>query len=61
MVAMGKEFWGQLSTFIRGAMVSEKTISPEDLELLRTTDSPQEAVSMIREGVARIRPIGAID
>ena len=33
MVAMGKDFWGQLGTFIRGALVSEKTISPEDLEL----------------------------
>ena len=61
MVAMGKDFWGQLSTFVRGAMVSEKTISPEDLELLKTTDSPEEAVRMIREGVEQGRPIGAID
>jgi len=42
-------------------MVSEKTISPEDLELLKTTDSPEEAVRMIREGVEQGRPIGAID
>jgi len=40
MVAMGRDFWGQLGTFILGALVSEKTISPDDLELLQVTDSP---------------------
>ena len=61
MVAMGRDFWGQLGTFIRGALVSEKTISPDDLELLQVTDSPLEAVRLIRDGVARIGPPVAID
>lgn len=61
MVAMGRDFWGQLGTFIRGALVSEKTISPEDLELLQVTDSPEDAVRLIREGVVRIGPAVAID
>jgi uncharacterized protein (TIGR00730 family) len=54
MVAMGSDFWEQMQTFVRGALVSEKTISPEDLELLRVTDSPEDAVRMIRAGVARM-------
>jgi uncharacterized protein (TIGR00730 family) len=54
IVAMGSEFWGQLQTFVQGAMVSEKTISPADLELLRITDSPEEAVRLVSEGVERL-------
>jgi uncharacterized protein (TIGR00730 family) len=53
IVAMGSDFWGQMQTFVRGAFVSEKTISPEDLELLRVTDSPEEAVKYLSEGIAR--------
>jgi uncharacterized protein (TIGR00730 family) len=54
IVAMGSDFWGQMKTFVHGALVSEKTISPEDLELLRVTDSPEEAVRYLSEGVARM-------
>jgi uncharacterized protein (TIGR00730 family) len=61
IVAMGKDFWGQLGTFMRGALVSEKTISPEELELLQITDSPEDAVRLIREGAERIGPAVAID
>ena len=61
IVAMGSDFWDQLGTFVRGALVSEKTISPEDLELLQMTDSPEEAVRLIREGVVRMAPAMAID
>jgi uncharacterized protein (TIGR00730 family) len=52
IVAMGSEFWSQMRTFVRGALIAEKTISPEDLELLHVTDSPQEAVAYIRDGAA---------
>ena len=51
IVAMGSDFWGQLRTFVRGALVEEKTISPEDLELLHVTDSPEEAVAYLSKGV----------
>lgn len=53
IVAMGAEFWGEMRNFIRGTLVSEATISPEDLELLHVTDSPDEALAYIREGLAR--------
>ena len=59
IVAMGSEFWGQMRTFVRGALVSEKTISPEDLDLLQVTDSPEEAVKYLTEGVARMVSSGA--
>jgi uncharacterized protein (TIGR00730 family) len=54
IVAMGSEFWDQMRTFVRGALVTEKTISPEDLDLLQVTDSPETAVRYIHEGVKRM-------
>lgn len=60
IVAMGAEFWEHMREFVRGAMVSEKTISPEDLDLLRVTDSTEDAVDYIKAGVERIAtsPVG---
>jgi uncharacterized protein (TIGR00730 family) len=58
IVAMGSDFWGQMRTFVQGALVSEKTISPDDLDLLHVTDSPEEAVKYLNEGVARIATSG---
>ena len=62
IVAMGPDFWGQMRNFIRGTLVSEATISPEDLELLHVTDSPEEALTCIRDGVERVTAsAGGID
>jgi uncharacterized protein (TIGR00730 family) len=60
IVAMGSEFWEHMRQFVRGALVSEKTISPEDLDLLRVTDSTQDAIEYIQAGVERIAtsPVG---
>jgi uncharacterized protein (TIGR00730 family) len=53
IVAMGSAFWGEMRNFIRGTLVPEGTISLEDLELLHVTDSPEDAIAYIRDGVAR--------
>jgi hypothetical protein len=53
IVAMGADFWGEMRRFIRGTLVSEATISREDLELLQVTDSADEALAYIRDGLAR--------
>jgi uncharacterized protein (TIGR00730 family) len=53
IVAMGSDFWEHMRVFVRGALISEKTISPGDLDLLHVTDSPQEAVTYIQSGVAQ--------
>jgi len=53
IVAMGSDFWGHMRNFVRQSLVPHKTISVEDLELLHVTDSPQEAISYIRDGLAR--------
>jgi uncharacterized protein (TIGR00730 family) len=56
IVAMGSEFWSQMRSFVRGALVNEKTISPEDLELLHVTDSTEDAVQYISRETARVSP-----
>ena len=62
IVAMGSEFWSHMRTFVRNSLVPEKTISPEDLELLHVTDSPEEALEYIQSGaVSAPRPQGHID
>jgi uncharacterized protein (TIGR00730 family) len=56
IVAMGSEFWAQMRNFVRGALVSEKTISPDDLDLLHVTDFTEDAIQYINAGVARVSP-----
>jgi uncharacterized protein (TIGR00730 family) len=53
IVAMGSDFWGEMRNFVRNTLVSEQTISPEDLDLLNVTDSPEEALVYIKNGLER--------
>jgi uncharacterized protein (TIGR00730 family) len=48
IVAMGAGFWRHIRGFIEKSMVGEGTIAPEEFELLRVTDSIDEALSFIR-------------
>ncbi len=50
IVALGNDYWQHLRTFMSDAMVAEATIDPKDLDLVRLTDSPDEAVEMIQLG-----------
>ena len=59
IVAMGSAFWGQMRNFIRGTLVPEGTISLQDLDLLHVTDSPEEAIAYIGDGLARAEAVSA--
>lgn len=48
IVVMGSEFWGDMRQFI-DAMLAGGTISPEDLNLIKWTDSVDEAVAHLQE------------
>jgi uncharacterized protein (TIGR00730 family) len=50
LVLMGATYWRRLMEFIYAKMVNEGTISPQDLELVRLTDSPDEAMAAILAG-----------
>ena len=53
IILMGVDYWSPMLAFIRDRMLSEKTISPEDLNLLVLTDSPEEAVDRIADAMQR--------
>ena len=59
IVAMGSDFWEEMRTFGRGALLREATISPEDLDLLKVTDSPDEAVRYIQEELVQVSAVPA--
>jgi len=47
VVLVGKQFWGGMIDWLRGAVLTEKNISEDDLVLLHLTDSPTEAVEIV--------------
>ena len=51
VVAMGLPFWSEVRDFVEKSLLGERTIAPEDLELLHPTDSVEQAVAYIREGI----------
>ena len=53
VVLMGTEFWGGLLDWMRGVLAAERMILPTDLDLMRMTDDPAEAVALVRAGAER--------
>lgn len=47
IVMVGADYWGGLIDWIKGTLLKEGTISPEDLELWNVVDSATEAVEII--------------
>jgi uncharacterized protein (TIGR00730 family) len=47
IVLMGVDFWEPMLEFFHERLIAEATISPEDLNLLKITDSPDEAIAHI--------------
>ena len=48
VILFGSEYWAGMLDWIRRVMLEEGKISPDDLDLLIVTDSPEEAVEVIR-------------
>jgi len=57
IVAVGSDYWKDLRTFIRQTMVEEATISAGDLDLVTVTDSPEEAIELIQDGLQDSRRV----
>ncbi len=47
LILVGKEYWNGLMHWIKTTMLKEKTISKEDIDLMKLTDDPQEVLSVI--------------
>ncbi|MDY0341624.1 MAG: TIGR00730 family Rossman fold protein [Coriobacteriia bacterium] len=48
VIALGTDFWEPMLTFFNQSMVTEGTISPADIDLLRITDSIDEAMVHVK-------------
>jgi uncharacterized protein (TIGR00730 family) len=55
VVLFGTGYWQGLADWMRARMLAEGCISPQDLGLFRTTDSPEEAARIILEHVEHLR------
>jgi uncharacterized protein (TIGR00730 family) len=55
VVLMGTEYWDPLLDFIRDRLITSKTIDADDLDLLRLTDSVDEAVAIIASCCYKVR------
>ncbi|MGB0883637.1 MAG: TIGR00730 family Rossman fold protein [Flavobacteriales bacterium] len=49
IILVGKSFWEGMFDWIKGTMLSEGNISPEDLDFMHLTDDPEEVVHIINE------------
>ena len=49
IVLVGSDYWQPLIDVMRRTLLAEGTIDPADLDILRVTDSPEEAVAHVRE------------
>jgi uncharacterized protein (TIGR00730 family) len=47
VILMGTDYWAGMLDWIRGSLLAEAAINPEDVDLLRLTDDPAEAVDII--------------
>lgn len=53
VVLVGKDYFGELLDWVRGELLADGMISPEDLDLLYVTDEVEEAVARVREAHER--------
>lgn len=49
VILVGRTFWKGLIDWINGPVLAQQMISPEDLDILRIVDSPEEVLEVIRE------------
>jgi len=53
VVLYGSEYWRGLDRWLRDRALAEGKVSPEDLEIMRTCDTPDEALGHIQQELSR--------
>jgi hypothetical protein len=52
LIAVGREFWGEMVEFIDQTLVNEGTITREELDFIRLADTADEVLRIVREAPA---------
>ena len=55
VILIGNHYWDGLVDWLRGTLLAEAAVAPEDVDLLRVTDDPAEAVEIIHAYVKERR------
>jgi len=58
VVLFGSAHWAPLLDWIRGRLLTDALVSPEDLDLLVVTDDPERAVRSVLDSYERLFPAG---
>jgi uncharacterized protein (TIGR00730 family) len=53
IILMGRDYWMPMLDFVKNTMLAQRTISPEDLDMLVVTDSVDEVVDRIADVAQR--------
>jgi uncharacterized protein (TIGR00730 family) len=59
VVLFDRDYWGEMLEWIRAEMLADGLVSPGDLDLLRLTDEPEEAVEWVTKVMASRRVEGS--
>jgi uncharacterized protein (TIGR00730 family) len=57
VVLFGSDYWSGLLEWLRERMLMEGKVSPEDLELFKVVDQPEDVVPVFREALEQRKPI----
>jgi len=49
VILVGTEYWSGLLNWIKDTLLKRELISPQDLDLVRLTDDPDEVVKIIKQ------------
>jgi uncharacterized protein (TIGR00730 family) len=52
VVSMGGAFWERMREFVRSSLLAEGTVAAHELELIQSAESVDEAIALIRSGLA---------
>ena len=59
VVLFDTDYWGEMLDWIRAQMLADRLVSPGDLDLVRLTDEPREAVELVTAMLAQRRAEGS--
>jgi len=49
IILVGSDYWGGLVEWIKARLLADKRIAPEDLEILKVIDDPEEIVKTVKK------------
>lgn len=55
VILFGSEYWGGLIEWVKARLLDDKLISPDDLDILKVTDDPEEILQIVKNVAALVK------